>query len=190
MSHESFENYICRFCSRNVYDDPRGIVIDGTTHDAHTCYSGGEPDPEPLTFEAISVEEILGIPKEKANMSTLKVISRPTTGLLASSLNIGEFARIIGTSSSGDIVLKTRNGVVNLTNPSIEWPSFSAPHVERLNTGDKIEITVGFTANFEDRIRDIAKNDNKIMAIKAVREATQWGLKESKDYVEALMLKF
>jgi ribosomal protein L7/L12 len=26
--------------------------------------------------------------------------------------------------------------------------------------------------------------------IKSVREATQWGLKESKDYVEALLLKF
>ena len=123
-------------------------------------------------------------------MSTIKVITRPVRGILAEDLNIGEYARIIGSGNIEDIVLRTRNGVVNLSNPVTDFPSFpsfASLQVERLNTGDKLEITVGFTVDFEQRILDIAKNNNKIMAIKAVREATQWGLKESKDYVESLL---
>jgi hypothetical protein len=148
------------------------------------CYPEDAPEPQ---CEDISMEEVLGIPKEKTNMSTVKVIARPVRGILAEDLNIGEYARIIGSGNIGDIVLRTRNGVVNLSNPVTDFPSFASPQVERLNPGDKLEITVGFTVDFEQRILDIAKNNNKIMAIKAVREATQWGLKESKDYVESLL---
>lgn len=53
-----------------------------------------------------------------------------------------------------------------------------------------MQISVGLTTDFEKRILDIANNNNKILAIKEVREATNWGLKESKDYVDSLMLKF
>ena len=176
--HESFESYNCRFCDRSVYYTPDGLVQDATTHDTHTCY--------PEDARTISMEEVLGIPKEKTNMSTIKLISRTTRGISADTLNIGEYARITDTVNFGDIVLKTRNGAVNISKPAWEFPSFASPQVERLNTGDRLEITVGFTADFEDRIRTQARV-NKIIAIKEVREATQWGLKESKDYVEALL---
>jgi hypothetical protein len=106
------------------------------------CYPEDAPEPQ---CEDISMEEVLGIPKEKTNMSTVKVIARPVRGILAEDLNIGEYARIIGSGNIGDIVLRTRNGVVNLSNPVTDFPSFASPQVERLNTGDKLEITVGFT---------------------------------------------
>ena len=62
-----------------------------TTHDTHTCY--------PEDVRTISMEEVLGIPKEKTNMSTVKVIARPTCVLSADSLNIGEYARIVNSQS-------------------------------------------------------------------------------------------
>lgn len=124
--------------------------------------------------------------------NNVKVISTPARGISASSLSIGEYGRIVGNHSHvGDVVLKAGTLVVNLSTPSIVWDSpFSAPFVERLKTGDKVEITVGFTPEFEECIRNEAQRGNKIMAIKSVREATNWGLKEAKDYVEALLLKF
>ena len=90
----------------------------------------------------------------------------------------------------GDIVLKASAGVINITDPAANFGGpFGSPFVERLHTGDKLEITVGFTPEFEESIRSEARS-NKIMAIKTVREATNWGLKEAKDYVESLLLKF
>jgi hypothetical protein len=140
----------------------------------------------------LTMEDILGIPKERIMNSNVKVISRPTKGISASTLKVGEYARITVIASYldhvGDIVLKTVSSVVNISRPSADYPSFNTPQVERLNTGDKLEITVGFTAEFEERIRREAQS-NKIMAIKSVREVTFWGLKESKDYVESLLLK-
>jgi len=132
-------------------------------------------------------------------LNTIKLTQFPKRGITADSLKVGEYGRVIGTVGTlylRDIVLKTKAGVVNLSDPSIVWDSpFSSPNVERLNTGDKLEITVGFDAAFEQRILDIAKGANggfasKIDAIKEVREATNWGLKEAKDYVESLLLKF
>jgi Ribosomal protein L7/L12 C-terminal domain len=146
-------------------------------------------DLEDQYDDDISIEEVLGIPKETTMNSNVKIIARPNIDLSAESLMVGEYARVTdSTNYNGAIVLKTSKGVVNLTDPNVFWDQFTSPRVERLNTGDKLEITVGFTPEFENRIR-IQANSNKIIAIKAVREATNWGLKESKDYVEALMLK-
>jgi len=144
-----------------------------------------------INFEGdgtISIEEVLGKPKENAMLSNVKVIARPVVGLIATSLAIGEYARItdVNGSNLGDIVLQTRNGLVNITNPNCIWPTFASPLVERLNTGDKLEITVGFTTDFEQRITRIAR-DNKIAGIKAVREATNWKLLEAKNYVDGLL---
>lgn len=161
------------------------------------------PDPEveaaannhgqDLTFREISIEDVLGKPKERTMNNNVKLIQRPQRGISASTLVMGEYARITAPSGTtdkvGDIVLKTGNGVVNLTTPSVIWPTFNLPQVERLNTGDSLEIIVGFTTEFEDRIRREA-GVNKILAIKAVRETTNWGLKESKDYVDALLQQF
>ena len=102
--------------------------------------------------------------------SNIKLVAR--IGLSAASLKVGEYATVTdGGLHRGDIVLKTRNGIANLSDPSFCWDVFTSPHVERLNTGDKVEITVGFTTEFEISIRDEAVS-NKITAIKRVREVT------------------
>ena len=166
-------------CGVFVYESI-GMWYEYNTGIAHTCI-GRETKPKPP------------IAKERTMNNNVKVISRPTKGISASTLNVGEYARIVtiasSTDSVGDIVLKTVSNVVNISRPSAYYQSFNTPLVERLNTGDKLEITVGFTAEFEERIRREAQS-NKIMAIKSVREVTFWGLKESKDYVDSLLLKF
>jgi len=192
---EYYENITPKRCSDAcdvwVYEYA-GCWYNYNTGIAHTC--GYDPEVEDHRNDYMpTMEYVLGKPKENT-MNNVKVIQRPTRGISAQSLKIGEFARIsepTGDSHIGDIVLKTRTNVVNITNPNVVWDSpFSSPFVERLNTGDTLQITVGLTTDFETRIRDIAKNNNKILAIKEVREATNWGLKESKEYVESLMLQF
>jgi hypothetical protein len=169
----------CKFCKQIVYTGQDGLIYNYVTKTTHTCppsVIGNKNTPT----------------KERTMNNSVKVISVPTRGIIASSLNIGEYGRIVGSldPNAGDIVLKTSLGIVNISDPKFVWDSpFTEPYVERLNTGDKVEITVGFTPEFEERIRRDAQN-NKITAIKAVREATNWGLKEAKDYVEALLLKF
>lgn len=104
-------------------------------------------------------------------------------------LSIGEYGRVLqdNLDFAGHVVLRVNNYVVDLTNPKNVWEStFTAPQVEKLNTGDKIEVTVGFTPEFTSRILSMARV-NKINAIKEVREVTLWGLKESKDYVDQLL---
>lgn len=162
-------------------------------YDAHYSYPTDRSGVRNGTrINECTMEDVLGKPKEKTMYSNIKVIARNVRGISVSALIVGEYARIISgsTGNIGDIVLKTRNGVVNISNPQAEWPSFPAPEpeVERFNIGDKLEITVGFTADFDARILRIAR-DNKISGIKAMREETMWGLKESKDYVDGLLAR-
>lgn len=165
------------FSSGSFYDDKSGIL--------HTCKQVKQ-----------QVEKNQPSFAKERTMNNIKVISVPTRGISANSLSIGEYGRIVGNpnidQNVGDIVLKAAALVVNLSTPSKVWSSpFDAPQVERLKTGDKIEITVGFTPEFEERVRREANGGaNKIMAIKLVREVTNWGLRESKDYVESLLLRF
>ena len=120
-------------------------------------------------------------------INTIKLTQFPKRGISADSMKIGEYARII---SSGHIVLKTTAGVIDLSDPTTVWTvPFSSPEVEQLRTGDKLEITVGMNTEFEKDIVHLGRS-NKILAIKSVREATNWGLKEAKEYVEALLLRF
>ncbi len=166
----------CTACGKNIYESA-GRWYDVHSGVAHTCNSViNEPQPS--------------FAKERT-MNNLKVISFPARGISADSLKLGEYARVVGglgTRNLGDIVLKASAGVVNISDPASNFGPFGSPFVERLHTGDKLEITVGFTPEFEESIRSQAQS-NKIMAIKAVREATNWGLKEAKEYVETL-LKF
>ena len=170
-----------RNCGVFIYES-LGMFYDYNTGIAHTCITEENTNQFNQTLA-----------KECTTMNNIKVTSFPSHGISAHSLKVGEYARVVGTVLKpyfGDIVLKTSKGVVNLTDPNTVWDvPLASPFVERLNTGDKLEITVGFTTDFEDRIRREAQS-NKIMAIKAVREATNWGLKESKEYVESLLLKF
>ena len=53
--------------------------------------------------------------------------------------------------------------------------------------GDSASITF-LPADAEQEIRDILVDGKKIVAIKRVRTITGWGLKEAKDYVEALQM--
>lgn len=142
---------------------------------AHTCSYA----PKPFAKEPFA--------KERTMNNTIKLTQFPKRGISADSMKIGEYARII---SSGHIVLKTTAGVIDLSDPATVWTDpFSSPEVEQLRTGDKLEITVSMNTEFEKDIAHIGRS-NKISAIKAVREATNWGLKEAKEYVEALLLRF
>ena len=44
----------------------------------------------------------------------------------------------------------------------------------------------GITPELTAEVRQLLARRQKIEAVKCVREATGWGLKESKDYVDAL----
>lgn len=183
--YSPFENHHCCNGCGDVYNDYEGTIIDATTHQPHTCSTATERD--------LTMEDILGklqpTTKENKMFSSVKVISRPSPrGINAVSLNVGEYARVVGLPGDlcfGHIILKTLSGVVDISDPNSAWPPFAGPEVERLNTGDKLEITIGFTAQVEQEIRNL-RVSNKISAIKKVREITNWGLKESKDYVDAL----
>jgi hypothetical protein len=179
----AFEDYPCFNGCGNVYKDYDGKIIDSTTQQPHTC----------LFRPQVGMLDIKSQPtfaKENHMFNSVKVISRPSPlGINADSLNVGEYARVVGLPEDrffGNVVLKTRNGVVNISDPNAIWDlPFSMPQVERLNTGDKLEITIGFTAQIEQEIKNL-KASNKIMAIKRVRELTNWGLSESKFFVDAL----
>ena len=168
----------CSNCQAWVYRR-YGAWYDYNSGVAHTCL----PKPSTTTKPSFA--------KERTMNNNVKVISTSARGISASSLSIGEYGRIVGKLDprEGDIVLKAGTSVVNLSNPELVWEesSFTMPFVERLNTGDKVEITVGLTADFETRIRTEASS-NKIRAIKSVREATNWGLTEAKNYVDGLLL--
>lgn len=157
---------------------------------------------QPVEAKDISIEEVLGwdtsVPpapcavapkpfaKERTMNNTIKLTQFPKRGISAESLKIGEYARII---SNGHIVLKTKAGVIDLSDPATVWTDpFSSPVLEKLNIGDKLEITVGMTTDFQQRIVDLGRS-NKLSAIEAMREATNWGLKEAKDYVDSLLLQ-
>lgn len=176
----------CPYCGDSVYRS-NGLAYNDKSGIAHTCF---------LVEKIRPIKTIPSFAKERTMNNNIKVISVPTRGISANSLSIGEYGRIVGNpnidQNVGDIVLKAAALVVNLSTPSKVWSSpFDAPQVERLKTGDKIEITVGFTPEFEERVRREANGGaNKIMAIKLVREVTNWGLRESKDYVESLLLRF
>jgi ribosomal protein L7/L12 len=183
----------CPYCAAFVYESG-GLTYDDKSGIKHTCDTD-------LLREARIEKTIPSFAKERTMNNSVKVISVPSRGISANSLGIGEYGRVVGNpnidSCVGDIVLKVAGLVVNLSTPSKTGESpFNSPQVERLKTGDKIEITVGFTPEFEENIRRIVQAGNgngfssKINAIKAVREATNWGLKESKDYVEGLLLRF
>lgn len=187
--HGQLSDYECG-CGETVYDLPDSNDVLRTYNatgldrvgSSHTC-----PQPTETT-----IQHVLGAPKEKTMNNNVKVISFPSRGISADSLKLGEYARVVGMSGTinlGDIVLKASAGVINITDPASNFGPFGSSFVERLHTGDKLEITVGFTPEFEESIRSQARS-NKIMAIKAVREATNWGLKEAKEYVESLLLQF
>jgi Ribosomal protein L7/L12 C-terminal domain len=203
MIHEYCNQFKVDGCMRRVYKDSRGEIRDFRNGWHHVCQGEdiGQLSPLLSYTDAYSdllrearIEKIIpSFAKERTMNNNVKVISVPSRGISANSLSIGEYGRIVGNPNFcayvGDIVLRLSGLVVNLSIPSKTWNSpFDAPQVERLKTGDRVEITVGFTPEFEADIRRTAKTGNKILAIKAVREATSWGLKESKDYVEGLLL--
>jgi Ribosomal protein L7/L12 C-terminal domain len=143
----------------------------------HTCIPNTDQKSKP-TFA-----------KERTMNTAIKLTQFQKRGISSETLSIGEYARIYPSLGAMEIVLKTSAGLINLSRPTAVYAPYNFPFVEKLNTGDKLEITVGMDEEFERNINQIGRG-NKIAAIKAVREATNWGLKEAKDYVDSIMLKF
>jgi hypothetical protein len=179
-SHEYKKHCVC---GTATYEDAIGQTRNWDNYTRHVCSN------------EISMEEVLGKPKENTMNNIVKFVPRPKSepsGISAFTLKVGEYGRVVGAGSyAGHIVLKAREYVVDITNPNNIWlvNDFTAPYVETLKTGDRLEITLGFTSEFVERIAKMAK-ENKINAIKEVRTVTDWGLKESKEYVESLLLPF
>lgn len=114
-----------------------------------------------------------------------------------SSLNVGDFAVIEPNSyrysdRKGHVVLKMNDYAIDLTD-AFEFPEYELYdiHVRKLETGTKITLTVAgavgikLTVTQEAEIRRL-RVENKINAIKRVREITNAGLLESKNYVDSL----
>lgn len=102
-------------------------------------------------------------------------------------LQLGEMGTIMGGAFKDHVVLRAYDVVVDLTSPNNTWrDSAWAPEVKKLNTGDVVEVTQGFTQATLDELRSI-RSVNEINAIKRLREITNWGFKEAREYVDNVL---
>jgi hypothetical protein len=129
-------------------------------------------------------------------------VELPLADFRLDKLGVGEFAQIIqpGGKLDNHIVLRTAANdasadygpIVDLTNYAAIIPEFDLWEITgvKLQRGTRLVIEVGQRVNLSylqvQEVREILKGGNKINAIKRVRELTNAGLKEAKDYVESL----
>jgi hypothetical protein len=111
--------------------------------------------------------------------------------ILSGALKVGEFAVVVSDGHQADkhIVAKVYGGVVvSLNDPNLTWEHSYGDdgfYVRRLLKGDTITLTVG--AGEEELVTEVKQFLDKgqvINAIKRVREVTNLGLKEAKDFVD------
>jgi hypothetical protein len=89
----------------------------------------------------------------------------------------------------GQTLLQTSIGLVSLTDPGYELPSYGHWHIKvrKLAPKSVVTLVVAETPDTLDaEVRKLLKEGQFINAIKARRTATGEGLKEAKEYVEAL----
>lgn len=106
-------------------------------------------------------------------------------------LREGEFAVVVSDSQAfGHIVLKTGNSAVSLATGEfidVTW----ATRVRKLLPGSKFTIEVTALINLSlsqiEAVKNLLHRGEKIQAIKYVRDITHAGLKEAKDYVDAVV---
>ena len=69
--------------------------------------------------------------------------------------------------------------------PQLRQISYEAPsELTSLDT-QSVETKAADSSNVEDRIRTLMQQNRKLDAIKLIRSTTGWGLKQSKDYLDA-----
>jgi hypothetical protein len=118
-------------------------------------------------------------------MHVFNVIRKAAT-VSASRMAVGQVG-IITTNGpqKGQPLMRTAQGFVNLVQPSLYVQDGFGIEVDLLTTGEKVTITIGDEAS-DARLLEMLSKGQKINAIKERREVSGDGLKEAKDYVEAL----
>jgi hypothetical protein len=115
-------------------------------------------------------------------------VTKRSTTIYAQRMAVGQIGIITsGDRFNGQPLMRTADRYVLLTDPQIQATdgNFYGIQVELLANGATLTLTVGSDA-LDETVLDFLQMGQKINAIKAHREATGLGLKESKDYVDAL----
>jgi hypothetical protein len=132
-------------------------------------------------------------------MNQVTVVSSPRTTISVFEVLIGQFAVLHAKSETftaydGHIVLRTAAGFVNLSQPLALLTYCEEYTAEVIRPESVLSITVGnetalpldnLTEEQNDTLRDI-RSDNKINAIKRLREWTNVGLRDAKNYIDNL----
>jgi len=113
-------------------------------------------------------------------------VTKRSTTIYAQRMAVGQIGIITsGDRFNGQPLMRTADRYVLLTDPQIVYSDGNGIQVELLANGATVTLTVGSDA-LDETVLDFLQMGQKINAIKAHREATGLGLKESKDYVDAL----
>jgi len=106
--------------------------------------------------------------------------------IFAQRMTVGQIGIISGGKYNGHPLMRTVDRFVLLTDPKLGvWSDGNGFKVELLTNGATVTLIVG-SVEMDETILDFLQKGQKINAIKAHREATGLGLKESRDYVDAL----
>src|ERR1700676_1695753 len=115
-------------------------------------------------------------------------VIRKAASISAHRMTVGQVGIITSapnTSKQGEPLMRVALGYVNLAQPGLRIDNGFGFEAELLTTGEKVMLTIGDEAS-DQRILELMGKGQKINAIKERREVSNEGLKESKDYVEAL----
>jgi hypothetical protein len=113
-------------------------------------------------------------------------VTKRSTTIYAQRMTVGQIGIITsGDRFNGQPLMRTADRYVLLTDPQIVYSDGNGIQVELLANGATVTLSVGSDA-LDETVLDFLQMGQKINAIKAHREATGLGLKESKDYVDAL----
>jgi hypothetical protein len=118
-------------------------------------------------------------------MHVFNVIRKAST-IAAARMLVGQVGIIsLPTSQKGQPLMRTLQGFTNLAEPALYNADGFGIEVDLLTIGDKLTIVIGEKAS-DERLLELLRKGQKINAIKERREVSGDGLKEAKDYVEAL----
>jgi hypothetical protein len=159
------------------------------------------------TGQECSYENHVGESLGGKHMQTKIEIRKAEPQLIhVSQLRVGQFAIMTYKGDAvGDVVTRTQDGIVNLSDPFTRMPDLYVAEVEVLKVGTILELVIGdesypALSQLTDaqraevkRIRDTPNDSDeynsisgKIAAIKLVRSLTLAGLYDAKKFVESL----
>jgi hypothetical protein len=77
-------------------------------------------------------------------MYATDVTNAPQPTVFASSMNVGDIARVVDSSYNGEIVIRVYDALVSLSHPNHTWsdPNNNSLEVELLPAGSVVKLTV------------------------------------------------